>query len=147
MKPVVIRYRIYLWTGIFLLSLCLGYAVWRGRWTMAFPAVLLSSVFFALGSQKHVFSEVGIESRFLCWSDVRPWTEVSQAGIADVADQGCHGAYLLLTFLGGTPKNSAMGFRDWKQRNAGTCMYVPADQFLREMVLRCYGPLDFDLTE
>lgn len=144
MKPITICNRTYIWAGVFLLILCAAVEIllgWHGGIALG---TFLGTVFCALGSQRDTFSETGIESRFLWWHSVTGWKQVIQAGITKVSDQGHHGAYLLLTYSDGVPKTPGMGFRDWKQKNGGKCLYVPADQSLRELVIRCYGPLDFE---
>jgi len=150
MKPVVIQKRTYTFAGIFLFLLCTGAGMLipEKSWlSMTGLGVFLGLLFGALGSQKTVFSEAGIERSFLWWHSLESWDQVVQAGITKVADRGDHGAYLLLTLEGGRPKTRTMGFRDWKNANSGKCEYVPASKELRELVKRCYGPLDFDLAD
>lgn len=150
MKPVVIGKRIYIFAGIFLFLLCTGagFLISEKSWvSMTGLGIFLGLLFGALGSQRTIFSEKGIERSFLWWRSLERWEQVIQAGVTRVADRGDHGDYLLLTLEGGTPKSRAMGFRDWKNANGGKCEYVPAGKELRELVKRCYGPLDFDLSD
>lgn len=147
MKPVVVSKKYYRWVGLFVLLLCGGVAVLQ-EWSGGILLGLFMAVFFAvLGSQKEVFTETGIESWFLWWHDTVGWDNVVQAGIMKVVDRTDSGPNLLLTFSGGTPKTSRMGFMDWKRKNDTKCLNVPVNEELRQMVLHCYGPLDFDLTE
>ena len=145
MNEVVIRYRVYLWGGIFLFVLCCAAALLPGRdqTSMVLLGVLMLLIFAAISSQKVVFSEEGITSCFLWMKSRQHWSDVIQAGVARVADHGNQGAHLLLTFTGGVVKTPSMGFRDWTNRNPQTCLYVPDSPELRDMVRRCYGDLDF----
>lgn len=145
MREIVIRERVYLWGGIFLFVLCCAAAplLERDLTTMAILGAVLLLIFGALGSQKVVFSEAGVTACFLWMKTEWAWTDVLQAGVARVSGYGQVGAHLLVTFNGGVVKTPSMGFRDWLDRNPGTCVNVPDSQELREMVSRCYGPLDF----
>lgn len=150
MKRVVIQNRTYTFAGILLFLLCTsaGILIPEKSWvSMTGLGIFLGLLFGALESQKTTFSEKEIERSFLWWHSLESWDQVVQAGITKVADRGDHGEYLLLTLEGGTPKTRAMGFRDWKNANGGKCEYVPASEELRELVKRCYGPLDFDLSD
>ena len=145
MNELVIRYRFYLWRGVFLFVLCCASALLPG-WNWV-PMVLLGAwlllIFGAISSQKVVFSETGITVCFLWMKHERLWSDVIQAGVAQVADHENQGAHLLMTFTGGVVKTPPMGFRDWKKRNPQTCLYVPDQPELRNIVRQCYGELDF----
>ena len=145
MNEVVIRYRGYLRGGFFLFALCCAAALIPGgdRGAMILLGALMLLIFAAIGSQKVVFSEDGITFCFLWMKSQERWTEVIQAGVARVADHGNHGPHLLLTVTGGMVKTPSMGFQDRKNRNPQTCLYVPDNPELRDMVRRCYGDLDF----
>ena len=148
MKPITIRNHQYSWGGALLLVLCTGAGVALECLAYVFLGIFLCVLFLAIGSQKTVVSAEGIEVWFLRWKTRYPWAQVIQAGIMDISHHGSTGPHLLVTLEGGRPKQPGQGFSDWLGSNPKG-LKIPCIEGLRELVLACSGPLDFDciLTE
>lgn len=93
------------------------------------------------------FSETGILIKNLIRTRTVPWDQVIQVGIV-VFRQGYPNAYpcMAFTLSGGTPRKRKQLYTHWQMHNSSkTAFCVPYSTELQELVLRLYGPLDFDL--
>lgn len=151
MKPIVIRYRVFWLVGVIVLLGCGTVAfLLRENGEPGFPFLLIGGAFAAffgiLGARTDEFSEAGIRVGSEGRKRFYPWDQVMQAGIFMVSYQNTVSPYLAFTFAGGRPRTHGQKLHSWRVRNRKTSLYVPASEPLRALVLRHYGPLDFDLS-
>ena len=118
-----------------------GYAVGTG--------LITAAMCFLESRKKEIFSEEGIWIKGVVKTRKIPWGQVIQVGIGiDCEGRANEHTALAFTFLGGSPRRKNQLRKQWALENTPeTALSVPYSLELCEMVLRCYGPLDFDLTE
>lgn len=153
MNSIMIRYRSFWLAGIIILLGC---------WACAFilmcngetyaPFILLGIVLAApygyLGTLKDEFSEEGIRVESGGKSKFYHWDDVLQIGIYMVSyGKGGSSPHFAFTLKGGKPRTYGQTFLSWHFRNLKTGFYVPYSKQLLTMVLKHYGPLDFDLSK
>lgn len=143
MDTITIRYRHYTGIGFFLLVLCGGAGYVLEQHSYLYLGIFMCLLFCVLGTRKEIFSNRGIDHIFLGMKRYTPWSQVIQIGIMTTSYHHSAGPHLLVTLTGGKKKTPTMGFSDWLNGNQNA-FYVPCDEALRELVLRHYGPLDFE---
>jgi len=159
MQPVVIEHRQYS-------RYTLGNLVLFGIFAMVFffsdmpgghiaggcaagAGLFVVAICFLESRKTETFSEEGIWIKGVVKSRKIPWEQVIQVGIGiECEGRANEHAALAFTFSGGSPRKENQLRKQWALKNTPeTALSVPYSLELRELVFRCYGPLDFDLTE
>lgn len=156
MKPVVIQYPQLRRQGAALLAFfgvialiffCLDTPNgWIPGLYAAVSGVLIAAACFLGSGKSETFSEAGICIKGLTRTRTIPWDQVIQAGIVIVRrDYPNQHPGMAFTFTGGKPRKRRQRYTRWLAQNSSkTALCVACSQELRELALRCYGPLDFD---
>ncbi len=159
MQPVVIEHRQYS-------RYALRYLVVFGIFAMFFffsdmpggyivggcavcAGLFAAAICFLESRKTEIFSEEGIWIKDIVKTRKIPWEQVIQVGIGiDCEGRANEHTALAFTFSGGSPRRKNQLRKHWALENTPeTALSVLYSLELCEMVLRCYGPLDFDLTE
>ena len=159
MKPIVIRQR-EAYAAAALSLVVLGfviYAVSQGVrswavWACLAIGVLCLAVSIVCANHTDTFSKDGITMVGMFGKRTIPWSNVIQAGAYLMAfPRSGRGKWyskrLGLTFKGGHPMRRSENPLCWALRNMRTCVDASYSEDLEELVRKCYGPLDFDLSD
>lgn len=159
MQPVVIEHRQFsqhalrylavfgIFAMVFFFSDMLGGYIVGG--CAVCGGLFAAAICFQESRKTEIFSEEGIWIKGVLKTRKIPWEKVIQVG----SDIDCEGranehSALMFTFSGGSPRRKNQLRKHWALENtSATVLSVPYSLELCEMVLRYYGPLDFDLTE
>lgn len=113
-------------------------------------AGLLTAAICILESRKsEIFSAEGICIKGIVKTRKIPWEQVIQVGIGiDCEGRANEHTTLAFTFAGGSPRKKNQSRRKWALENTPkTALSVPCSAELCELIIQCYGPLDFDVSE
>lgn len=108
--------------------------------------LLVAAMCFLEGSKVEVFSIDGILLHGVKKTRSILWNQIKQIGIS-VACQGRANEHLALsfTFAGGIPRKPKQMLRNWMLQNeTKNILTVPYSQELHQLILQCYGALDYD---
>ena len=123
-----------------------GSITWQGFAAMVCFALLGALLIIWAASVSVTFSEAGIYRKSMMNSEHIPWARVIQAGILLRLNDGVTPVFCF-TLANGKKWETGMNIKNWEAGNDFSHTVVAKySRELREMIEKCYGPLDFDLS-
>ena len=154
MEQYVIRDRSGLWIGgvVLLLGVILGvhmqYAGWFATISIIVCAVFVSAVLIYGGARTTTFSKAGICEKTLFRTINVSWDQIDKASVAWVHLGRSYQRYISVSWPGNPEKKHWVYRWLWfmKLENRDGLLFPYSDE-LRDLVVKYYGPLDFNEFE
>lgn len=157
MEQYVIRNRSSLWFGIAVFLLGVAVCIWCGlRYSLGVVAIGLIMVCFLFvstaciynGTQKTTFSEKGICDKTLFKTIIVSWNQIDKASVAWMHLGRSYQRYISVSWPGNPEKKHWVYRWLWfmKLENRDGLLFPYSDE-LRDLVVKYYGPLDFNEFE